>query len=134
MRAFHLSLPVADLEEAATFYADVLGCARRRTGPGWADLDFHGHQLSLHQVDGYEPEAHRSTVDGTEVPARHLGIVLDPEAWRALAGGLEERRVPFLLTPRSRFVGEPGEQHTFFLSDPSGNAIEVKAFPGGVWT
>jgi uncharacterized protein len=134
VRAFHLSLPVADLAGAADFYADVLGCARRRTGPDWADLDFHGHQLSLHEVPGYTPEPHRSVVDGTEVPARHLGVVLDPAAWRSLADDLAARGVDFLLTPRSRFVGEPGEQHTFFLTDPSGNAIEVKAFPDGIWT
>jgi uncharacterized protein len=134
VRAFHLSLPVADLTAAADFYADVLGCERRRTGPDWADLDFHGHQLSLHQVDGYVPEPHRSVVDGVEVPARHLGVVLDPAAWRALADDLASRQVDFLLSPRSRFVGQPGEQHTFFLTDPSGNAIEVKAFPDGVWT
>jgi extradiol dioxygenase family protein len=133
VRAFHLSLPVADLGAAADFYADVLGCERRRTGADWADLDFHGHQLSLHEVPGYTPESHRSTVDGTEVPARHLGVVLDPQAWRALADRLSAADVPFLLTPRSRFVGGDGEQHTFFLTDPSGNAIEVKAFPNGVW-
>jgi extradiol dioxygenase family protein len=134
VRAFHLSLPVADLATAADFYAEVLGCERRRTGPGWADLDFHGHQLSLHEVEGYTPEPHRSTVDGTEVPARHLGVVLDPDEWRDLADRLAERDIDFLLTPRSRFEGQPGEQHTFFLTDPSGNAIEVKAFPDGVWT
>jgi uncharacterized protein len=134
VRAFHLSLPVADLAEAADFYADVLGCARRRTGPDWADLDLHGHQLSLHEVAGYVPEPHRSVVDGVEVPARHHGVVLDPVAWRELAERIESAGVPFLLSPRSRFEGQPGEQHTFFLTDPSGNAIEVKAFPDGVWT
>ncbi len=133
MTAFHLSLPVADLAAATDFYVEVLGCARRRTGEDWTDLDLHGHQLSLHHVDGYEPEPHRSVVDGTHVPTRHHGIVLDPSAWRALADRVAAAGVPFLLTPRSRFEGQPGEQHTFFLTDPSGNAIEVKAFPDGVW-
>lgn len=134
MRAFHLSLPVADLDAAASFYADVLGCARRRTGPDWADLDFFGNQLSLHEVAGYTPEPHRSVVDGVEVPARHLGVVLDPDAWSALAERIKAAGVDFLLSPRSRFVGQPGEQHTFFVTDPSGNAVECKAFPDGVWT
>lgn len=131
--AFHLSLPVSDVEAAADFYVDVLGCGRRRTGSDWADLDFHGHQLSLHHVAGYTPEVHRSEVDGTHVPTRHLGVVLEPFAWRELADRIAAAGVPFLLTPRSRFEGQPGEQHTFFLTDPSGNAVEVKAFPDGVW-
>ncbi len=133
MPAFHLSLPVADLEQAADFYADDLGCARRRTGPDWVDLDFFGHQLSLHLVDGYEPDARTCLVDQVAVPVRHHGVVLDPQQWSAVAARLEERGVQFLLTPRSRFVGQPGEQHTFFVADPSGNAMEVKAFPDGVW-
>lgn len=133
MRAFHLSLPVADLSAAADFYAGVLGCERRRTGPDWADLDFFGHQLSLHEVPGYAPDATTCEVDATAVPVRHLGVVLDPAAWRALAARLDDAGVEFLLTPRSRFEGQPGEQHTFFVADPAGNAIEVKAFPEGVW-
>lgn len=134
MPAFHLSLPVADLDESVAFYRDLLGCDRRRTGPDWVDLDFFGHQLSLHLVEGYAPPTQQSEVDATAVPTLHHGIVLDPVAWQALADQLESAGVEFLLTPRSRFVGQPGEQHTFFLRDPSGNAIEVKAFPHGVWT
>jgi uncharacterized protein len=134
VRAFHLSLPVADLEAAADFYVDALGGVRRRTGPDWIDIDFFGHQLSLHEVPGYAPESHRSVVDGVEVPTRHLGVVLDPETWQRLAESLTAAEVPFLLTPRSRFVGQDGEQHTFFVNDPSGNAVECNAFPDGVWS
>lgn len=133
MRAFHLSLPVADLEAAADFYVEVLGGERRRRGPDWADVDLFGHQLSLHLVSGYVPDDTTCEVDATAVPVRHHGVVLDPEAWRALVERLEAAGSDFLLTPRSRFVGQDGEQHTFFLTDPSGNAIEVKAFPAGVW-
>ena len=131
--AFHLSLPVADLDAAAGFYADGLGCERRRTGPDWADLDFFGHQLSLHAVDGYRADPQTCLVDGVAVPVRHHGVVLTPDQWQATADRLTRQGVAFLLTPRSRFVGAEGEQHTFFVSDPSGNAVEVKAFPGGVW-
>ena len=133
MPAFHLSLPVADLDSAAAFYADDLGCERKRTGPDWADLDFFGHQLSLHEVAGYVPDAQTCDVDNVAVPVRHHGVVLDPVQWQATADRLAERGTEFLLSPRSRFVGAEGEQHTFFVRDPSGNAIEVKAFPGGVW-
>jgi uncharacterized protein len=134
VRAFHLSLPVADLGAATDFYVDVLGASRRRAGSDWVDVDFFGHQLSLHEVEGYEPEPHRSMVDGVEVPARHLGVVLEPGEWQELADRLSAAGVPFLLSPRSRFVGQDGEQHTFFVRDPSGNAVECKAFPDGVWT
>ena len=133
MPAFHLSLPVADLDHAADFYARVLGCERRRTGPGWADLDFFGHQLSLHVVEDYEPDARSTTIDGTAVPLRHHGVVLDPDSWASLVTRLEAADVDFVLTPRTRFAGQAGEQSTFFVADPSGNAMEVKAFPGGVW-
>jgi extradiol dioxygenase family protein len=34
----------------------------------------------------------------------------------------------FLVRPRIRFQGEPGEQATLFIRDPSGNALEFKAF------
>ena len=34
----------------------------------------------------------------------------------------------FIIEPKVRFAGQPGEQRTMFLQDPSGNAIEFKAF------
>jgi extradiol dioxygenase family protein len=133
MPAFHLSLPVADLDRTVDFYVDVLGCERRRAGADWADLDLFGHQLSLHLVDGYVADERTCEVDATDVPVRHHGVVLDPSTWRGLADRVAGTGTHFLLTPRSRFVGEIAEQHTFFLRDPSGNAIEIKAFPQGVW-
>lgn len=134
MRAFHLSVPVANLEQAVDFYVSTLGCERRRSGDDWVDIDFFGNQLSLHELPAYEPQADTCTVDGVSVPVRHHGVVLDPDTWRSLAERLSAAGTDFVLTPRSRFVGQLGEQHTFFVADPSGNAIEVKAFPGGVWT
>ena len=32
------------------------------------------------------------------------------------------------MEPHVRFRGEPGEQATMFLLDPSGNALEFKSF------
>lgn len=134
MTAFHLSLPVRELAPALAFYVDVLGCEPGRAGSDWADVNFHGHQLSLHAHPAGAADDRRCEVDGTAVPLRHFGLVLDPDTWRDLAERLAEAGVAFLLTPRSRFVGEIGEQHTMFVADPSGNAIEFKAFPRGVWT
>ena len=34
----------------------------------------------------------------------------------------------FVIEPYVRFEGEPGEQWTMFFLDPSGNALEFKAF------
>ena len=34
----------------------------------------------------------------------------------------------FIIEPYIRFEGEVGEQATMFLLDPSGNALEFKAF------
>jgi extradiol dioxygenase family protein len=33
-----------------------------------------------------------------------------------------------VIEPHIRFKGEPGEQATMFFLDPSGNALEFKAF------
>lgn len=134
MASFHLSLPVRDLRSALAFYVDVLGCEPGRAGGDWVDVNFHGHQLSLHLDPAGAADERRCEVDGSAVPLRHFGLVLEPDAWHDLAERLARAGVPFLLTPRSRFVGEIGEQHTMFVADPSGNAIEFKAFPGGVWT
>ena len=51
----------------------------------------------------------------------------DLETWRSLAETLRGQ-VDFIIEPYTRFEGEPGEQATMFFEDPSGNAIELKAF------
>ncbi len=130
--AFHLSLPVRDLDETVAFYVDVLGCERRRAGSGWVDVDFFGHQLSLHLADGVAG-SETTEVDGTAVPLRHHGVVLEPDDWEAMVASLRAAGVRFTVEPQSRFEGKLGEQHTCFVADPSGNAIELKAFPGGHW-
>ena len=62
------------------------------------------------------------------MPVPHFGLVLPLEEWRALATRLEGHGVEFVIPPRVRFEGQAGEQHTMFLRDPSGNALEFKAF------
>jgi extradiol dioxygenase family protein len=125
---FHLAFPVTDLAATRRFYVDLLGAGVGRTDTRWIDLDFFGHQLSAHLVD--DPAALDATnaVDGDDVPVRHFGAILPWDAWHALADRLRAEGVAFLVEPRVRFVGQPGEQATMFLRDPSGNAIEFKAF------
>lgn len=125
---FHLALPVTDLDAAHGFYVDVLGCGVGRTAERWIDLDFWGHQVSLHLVDAEDDGPPTNPVDGDAVPARHFGVVLDWDAWEALGARLVEAGVEFLIAPKVRFRGEVGEQGTFFVLDPSGNALEFKTF------
>ena len=124
---FHLAFPVRDLEEARAFYGRVLGCPEGRSARDWVDFDFHGHQIVAHLVAG-EDVVPTSLVDGQAVPVRHFGLILTPEAWSELANRLAAAKVRFLIEPQTRFPGEPGEQSTLFLTDPSGNVLEFKAF------
>lgn len=128
LRPFHLAVPVGDLDAARAFYCDVIGCGTGRSASRWLDLDFFGHQVTLHLVDDADAGVDTNPVDGDDVPARHFGIVLGPGDWRTLADQLEAAGVEFLIEPHVRFAGEVGEQSTMFLLDPSGNALEFKSF------
>ncbi|MEM9937205.1 MAG: VOC family protein [Pseudomonadota bacterium] len=127
MPPFHLAFPVHDLAAARSFYGDFLGCAEGRSSEHWVDFDFFGHQIVAHLAPDECAEASTSDVDSKAVPVRHFGLVLDMNTWRDLAAKLTGR-VDFLIEPYVRFEGEPGEQATMFFTDPSGNAIELKAF------
>lgn len=126
---FHLALPVTDLDETLGFYTGLLGCPVGRQSERWVDLDFHGHQLVLHLVDqGQHPSAGTNAVDGHAVPASHFGPILEWDDFQALAERLREAGIRFLIEPYVRFEGRKGEQATMFISDPSGNCLEFKAF------
>ena len=128
LRPFHLAVPVRDIAAARAFYGGVLGCREGRSAAEWVDFDFFGHQLVAHRVEGVGSDAGGNPVDGHQVPVPHFGVVLDIAAWRALADRLTAAEVRFEIEPHVRFAGEPGEQATMFFRDPSGNAIEMKAF------
>jgi extradiol dioxygenase family protein len=125
---FHLAFPVRDLAEARAFYGGVLGCAEGRSSADWVDFDLHGHQIVAHLAPAEVRSATTNAVDGEAVPVRHFGLILSPAAWRALAQRLRAGGARFLIEPQTRFAGEPGEQSTLFVLDPSGNALEFKAF------
>ncbi|HRQ63788.1 MAG TPA: VOC family protein [Xanthomonadaceae bacterium] len=129
MPPFHLAFPVTDLEASRRFYVDVLGCGLGRESEHWIDFDLHGHQIVAHLVPASAlGEAFRNPVDGEQIPAFHFGLVLAWDAWEAMTGRLRAAAVPFLVEPTVRFQGRVGEQGTFFVRDPSGNALEFKAF------
>ncbi|WP_157017073.1 VOC family protein [Mesorhizobium xinjiangense] len=129
MTPFHLAFPVRDLEETRAFYRDVLGCEIGRSSESWVDFSLFGHQLSAHLRPGANDADRDGAVDGKLVPIPHFGVVLSMEDWQALAGRLEASPgVDWLERPMVRFEGEPGEQATLFICDPSGNALEFKGF------
>ena len=128
LQPFHLAFPVDNLESARAFYGALLGCPEGRSAPDWVDFDFYGHQIVAHLSPGEAGHRHTSAVDGQDVPVRHFGIVLTTAQWEALSERLRAAGTRFVIEPQLRFKGEVGEQATMFLLDPSGNALEFKAF------
>ncbi len=125
---FHLAFPVRDLAEARAFYGELLGCPEGRSSAEWVDFDFFGHQIVAHLSANEPADKEHNVVDGENVPVRHFGAILSMEKWKKLAARLQKRNVSFIINPGIRFEGMPGEQATFFFLDPSGNALEFKAF------
>lgn len=125
---FHLAFPVRDIETTRQFYAGLLGCRIGREAARWIDFDFFGHQISAHLVDDGAETIPGNDVEGKQVPVRHFGVILDWTDWQQLAEKLKESGTDFIIEPHTRFAGKPGEQATLFLYDPSGNALEFKAF------
>lgn len=128
LRPFHLAFPVDDLAKARAFYGDAMGCAEGRSSDEWIDFDFYGHQIVAHLAPGRAGDRASNHVDGHGVPVPHFGIVLRMEDWQELADRLQAAGVDFAIEPTIRFRGQVGEQATMFFRDPSGNALEMKAF------
>src|SRR5580704_13117069 len=125
---FHLAFPVQSLDYARAFYGELLGCPEGRSADDWVDFDLMGHQIVAHLAPDECGGAATSAVDGEAVPVRHFGLILSPDDWRALADRLAAAGANFIIAPQTRFAGGPGEQSTLFVRDPSGNALEFKAF------
>ena len=125
---FHLAFPVHDIAAAREFYGGLLECPEGRSAETWIDFDLYGHQIVTHLQPGMAPAAHQNPVDGHDVPIPHFGVVLEWDAWEALAEKLRQAEIQFVIEPYIRFAGQTGEQGTMFFLDPSGNALEFKAF------
>jgi len=128
IQPFHLAFPVSDLEETLTFYRDVLGCDTGRRSDEWIDFNFWGHQVVAHLSPNDAGNSSTNDVDGHQVPVKHFGVILEWDEWHELADRLKNEGIDFVIEPYIRFRGEPGEQATMFFLDPSGNALEFKAF------
>ena len=125
---FHLAFPVHDLDAAREFYGGILECEEGRSSERWIDFNLYGHQIVTHLSENGAGVKSRNPVDADDVPVPHFGIILPMDEWRALAERLRSKGVKFIIEPKIRFAGEPGEQATMFFLDPSGNAIEFKSF------
>lgn len=125
---FHIAFPVHDLAAARAFYGGVLGCREGRSSDRWVDFDLYGHQIVAHLAPGTKRSIDHNPVDGHDVPVPHFGVILTPAQWQALAERLRAAGTTFVIEPCIRFKGQPGEQATMFFLDPSGNALEFKAF------
>ena len=124
---FHLAFPVDDLGAARHFYGGLLGCPEGRASDEWIDFDFFGHQIVAHLAPP-RAKAHHNEVDGHDVPVPHFGVVLGWDEFHAWAERLKAGGLKFVIEPYIRFAGLVGEQATMFFRDPSGNALEFKAF------
>ena len=129
IQPFHLAIPVDDLQEARIFYRDTLNCEEGRSSDHWVDFDFFGHQLVIHYKEPSEDTTSASNpVDGKDVPVPHFGVVLEWETFQNFSEELKKKKINFVIEPYIRFEGKVGEQATMFFRDPSGNALEFKAF------
>ncbi len=128
LRPFHLAIPVNDIPTNRKFYREVLGCTEGRSSDHWVDFDFFGHQLVIHLKETDASEADTNPVDGKDVPIPHFGVVLDMDTFERFSEKLKKEGMEFVIEPYIRFKGEVGEQATMFFTDPSGNALEFKAF------
>ncbi|QHI99704.1 glyoxalase [Xylophilus rhododendri] len=128
MPPFHLAFPVHDIAAARAFYGELLGCPEGRSADTWVDFNFYGHQIVAHLAPDECGHRQASAVDGHDVPVRHFGVLLTIPEWEEMAGKLKAAGTKFIIEPYTRFKGEVGEQSTMFFLDPSGNAVEIKAF------
>jgi hypothetical protein len=117
----HLSLPVADLAQARSFYVDVLGCQVGRVRDGWLDVWFFGLQLTLQE----RPD---QVLSPQAAGVRHFGATVDHHALAALIGRAQEAHVDWVHPLTTDDAGTPQEQTKAKLADPSGNVIELKSY------
>jgi extradiol dioxygenase family protein len=125
---FHLAIPVNNLEVAKEFYEKTLRLIPGRASDHWADYNFFGHQLVLHEEVDFKGHKHFNNVDGKSVPVPHFGIVLPWDDFQNFSEQLISQNIDFEIAPYLRFEGKPGEQMTLFFYDPFGNALEFKCF------
>lgn len=129
---FHIAFQVRDIAEARDFYGTKMGMPEGRSDEKWIDFNMYGHQVVVHLNPELGPTGRIATycnpVDDHAVPVPHFGVVLEIDQWKELSESVRTFVDKFIIEPYVRFEGQPGEQYTMFFEDPSGNALEFKAF------
>ncbi len=125
---FHLAIPVDNLSKCRNFYTNVLNFEEGRSSDHWVDYNFFGHQLVIHYKEKQTTADATNLVDGKAIPVPHFGVVLPWKTFQNFAELLKSKGITFIIEPYIRFEGQVGEQATMFFKDPSGNALEFKAF------
>jgi extradiol dioxygenase family protein len=117
----HLSIPVHDLDEARRFYLDALGCHPGRRHPGWCDVWFFGMQLTLQE----QPD---QVLSDQQRGVRHFGVTLTDKELDQLLERVSRHDVRWLDPVTIDYAGTRQEQRKAKILDPSGNAVEIKAY------
>ncbi len=123
--AFHLAIPVHDLDAAYGFYVEGLGCKLARRYPDRITLDFFGDQLVCHLDQSHvAPDAAEQ-----DLYPRHFGVTFAEEMdFDRLLRLCHIRSLPLFGAPTQRFSGLAEEHTTMVLRDPSGNLLEFKHY------
>jgi extradiol dioxygenase family protein len=120
--AFHLAIPVADLDQAQEFYVTKLGCHLARRYDDRITLDFFGDQVVCHLTEGYEPGP-------LELYPRHFGVTFRHRRdFDDLLALVALRDLPVFRAAQPRFKDQVEEHETVVLVDPSGNLLEFKHY------
>jgi len=125
---FHLAFSVKNIGNTKQFYVDILGCTVTKATKHWLNINFFGHQLSIHENPQMKAEKEKILVEEKEVPLRHFGVILKKKEWEDLAKKLEKDKAKFLIEPKLKHEKQVCEQAIMFLEDPSGNGIEFKFY------
>ena len=119
----HIAVPCRDLEEAAQWYAEVLGAEPVRKLNDRVTFSFGGVlQLVCHL------ERRAVEVNPRAYP-RHFGLTfLEKDDFQRMRDHVEHLGVPFIVRPFLRFRATAHEHQSFMIADPSGNVIEFKCY------
>jgi catechol 2,3-dioxygenase-like lactoylglutathione lyase family enzyme len=116
----HVSVPCRDLEEATSFYVDVLGGALCVDTPIFREVKIGGSRI------GFGIRGTTFMQPNTEYP--HIAFVVGPDAMAHAKAWLTQCEIP-----TTNYWTRSGEEALMFFRDPSGNLIELyceKGFPG----
>ena len=125
---FHLAFAVKNIKKTQQFYVDILGCTITKATEHWLNINFFGHQLSIHEDPHMKTDLKKIIVEDKEVPLHHFGVILKKKDWDDLANKLKKAKVKFIIEPKLKHEKQVCEQAIMFLRDPSGNGIEFKCF------